>query len=712
MKRARTGVFLCQGGRQRAESPEYKRLRCTAEAAAGGGPVYEITQACQAEGAAAVVRLAREHRLDSFILGACPLATSGGPLQRELIQAGLDPGVVQVLDLCRKPEEGLGECRVVDDGHKALGQALAAQARFQPLQRQLREVCTTVLVLGQGLVALQAARDLARSGYPVILLSPGKRLAPPQPLLGPGAAARAAQLLSELEGLEQVEIIRRGRLLFLGGSAGDFQARLLDGQGGRHRRRLGAVLVAQGPPLTLNRGDLGLEPGPRVKSLAELVSLAGAPEHLRRVAGSDSPRVALVLGLGRESDPLQLGAACSTGLELIREHGARVALLAGNLKVAAPELEALSQELRSQGAPLFKLETGALRGQAGEQGVRLAFHEDILDQDLELEFDLVALDQVPAGDDDYRSLARALGLALQEDGYLQSRAVNALPIDSRRAGVFLLGPARGPYHLDSGLDQVREAVGRVRRLLAGGELWLEADRVRVDRKRCTICLTCVRVCPRGAMRFRERRPYYNPLACTGCGTCAAECPMDAIQLLNLEDGRFQAEIQAAVGGVSPGLALETGRELAVFACANSAGRALAAARLAGRSWPAGARLIQVPCAGKIDPLYLLDALRRGFDRVLVLSCHQDACYSLEGSSWLRWRVEHLKRLLAEADYDPGRIQLEGVAPAMAGEVMDLVEDALGKTREQEASPLKAGARVRDLLVRFTVSMDADYTIRA
>ncbi len=712
MKQARTGVFLCQGGRKRAESPEYKRLRCTAEAAAGDGPVYEITQACQAEGAAAVVRLAREHELDSFILGACPLATSGGPLQRELIQAGLDPGAVQVLDLCRKPQEGLGECLVVDDGPKALGQALAAQARFQPLERRLKEVCTTVLVLGQGLLALEAARDLARSGYPVILLVPGKRLAPPQPLLGPRAAVRAAELARELEGREQVEIMTRGQLLSLAGSAGDFQARLLDGQGGRHRRRLGAVLVAQGPPLELNQEGLGLEPGPRVKSLAELVSLAGAPEHLRQVTGSDAPRIALVLGLARESGPLELRAACRIGLELVRERGAEVALLVGNLKVAAPDLEMLSQELRSQGAPLFKLEAGGLRGQAGVDGVKLAFHEDILDRDLELHFDLVALDQMAAPDDDYRRLARALGLVVQGDGCLQPEALNALPTGSRRAGVFLLGPARGLYDLDSGLDQVREAVGRVRRLLRGGEVWLEADRVRVDRKRCTICLTCVRVCPQGAMRFRERRPFYNPLACTGCGTCAAECPMDAIQLVNLDDDRFLAEIEAAVTGVSPGLTLETGRELAVFACANSAGRALSAARLAGRSWPAGARLIQVPCAGKIDPLYLLDALRQGFDQVLVLSCHQDACYSLEGSSWLRWRVEHLGRLLAEAGYDPGRIQLEGVAPAMAEEVMDLVEQALQKTREQEPSPLKAGARVRDLLERFTVSMDADYTIRA
>jgi len=300
---------------------------------------------------------------------------------------------------------------------------------------------------------------------------------------------------------------------------------------------------------------------------------------------------------------------------------------------------------------------------------------------------------------------------VQGDGSLQPQAVNALPTGSRRAGVFLLGPARGGYDLETLDDQVREAVSGVRRLLGRGEVWLEADRVRVDRKRCTICLTCVRVCPQGAMRFRERRPYYNPLACTGCGTCAAECPMDAIQLVNLDDDRFRAEIQAAVSKVSPGLAPESGRELAVFACANSAGRALAAARLAGRSWPAGARLIQVPCAGKIDPLYLLDALRQGFDRVLVLSCHQDACYSLEGSSWLNWRVEHLQRLLAEAGYDAERLQVEGVAPGMGSEVMDLVEQALRETREQEPSPLKAGARVRELLERFTVSMDNDYTIR-
>ena len=100
---ARVGVFLCQGGHGRAESLDYKRLRWAAQTDGVHG-VYEITQACQDSGAEAMARLAREHGLDSILLGACPLAGSSGPWRRVLKQLGLDSGLVGTVDLCRKPE--------------------------------------------------------------------------------------------------------------------------------------------------------------------------------------------------------------------------------------------------------------------------------------------------------------------------------------------------------------------------------------------------------------------------------------------------------------------------------------------------------------------------------------------------------------------------------------------------------------------------------
>ena len=112
--------------------------------------------------------------------------------------------------------------------------------------------------------------------------------------------------------------------------------------------------------------------------------------------------------------------------------------------------------------------------------------------------------------------------------------------------MFLVGAARGNSDLNGQVEEVTDAVLSIRNLLRHGTVEAPAGRVTVDRKKCTICLTCVRVCPQKAMEWHFRRPWANPLACTGCGTCASECPMNAIQLLNEEDDRYKAEITAAV----------------------------------------------------------------------------------------------------------------------------------------------------------------------
>lgn len=706
---SRHGVFLCQGGQGGQESLDFKRLRWTAEAR--GVPVFEVTQACAQEGAAAVARLAGQWGMESFILGACPLAGQGAPLAGELWRAGLQPGMVQHLDLCQKALGQAGQCQVLEGGALALEQALVAQAAQPRLESRVVEIARRVLVLGSGLLALKATHGLLADGHQVLLLTPGRRLAPPEPLWGPEARLEATALARELEASERLEVVPRGELLRLAGTAGGFTATVLDRQRRRWSRRVGAVVVSQGPPLALNHGGTGLVPGPRVISLADLILWLSSPEHFRKkLPQAGSPRVGLAVGLGQEASPLSLRAACLAARGLVSDLGAEVTLLTGQAKMAAPDLEELSQEVRGLGVVFVKFSQAAVQASPRPDGLDLGYFEEILRRRVSQELDLLAVDEAPAPDRAWRNLARVLGLAVAGDGSLQPDQVNALPTASGRAGVFLLGPASGAWDLPAALDQVGQALAGVARLLGQGQARVEEGRVRIDRRRCAICLTCVRVCPRQAMGRADRRPAANPLACTACGTCASECPMEAIQIAGQDDQRYTAEISAAVSKSPSGLLAPQEQELLVFACANSAGPALAAARLAGQPWPPGLRLVRVPCAGKVDAAYVLWAFQQGLDGVMVLGCYEDACHSLTGSTWAAYRSGHLSRLLAEAGCDPRRLLSAGVAPAMHARVMDLVEQARRQVEELGPNPLKTQARVRDFLSRFTVRIDETYAI--
>ena len=76
-----------------------------------------------------------------------------------------------------------------------------------------------------------------------------------------------------------------------------------------------------------------------------------------------------------------------------------------------------------------------------------------------------------------------------------------------------------------------------------------------------------------------------------------------------------------------------------------------------RAWVEGVQIIETPCSGKVDPIYLLKAFEKGADAVVVLACDQRLCSTIEGAKRIHKRVERTQRLLAEAGIEPGRLVL-------------------------------------------------------
>ena len=54
----------------------------------------------------------------------------------------------------------------------------------------------------------------------------------------------------------------------------------------------------------------------------------------------------------------------------------------------------------------------------------------------------------------------------------------------------------------------------------------------LDLDKCTVCLTCVMLCPDGAIRLRPElgKIEFDFSFCKGCGICANECPTKAITM--------------------------------------------------------------------------------------------------------------------------------------------------------------------------------------
>ncbi|NVM27677.1 MAG: hydrogenase iron-sulfur subunit [Candidatus Helarchaeota archaeon] len=103
----------------------------------------------------------------------------------------------------------------------------------------------------------------------------------------------------------------------------------------------------------------------------------------------------------------------------------------------------------------------------------------------------------------------------------------------------------------------------------------------------------------------------------------------------------------------------------------------AAADLAGVSrfqYPTNIRIIRMMCSGRIQPVLILDAFRRGSDGVLVCGCHIGDCHYISGNEKAEERIEQTKKLLSLLGIEPERLRLEWASAAEGAKFAKIVED--------------------------------------
>ncbi len=111
-----------------------------------------------------------------------------------------------------------------------------------------------------------------------------------------------------------------------------------------------------------------------------------------------------------------------------------------------------------------------------------------------------------------------------------------------------------------------------------------------------------------------------------------------------------------------------------------------AADLAGTSrihYAPNMRPIRVMCSGRVDPQFVLKALREGADGVMIAGCHPGECHYVEGNIKTLRRYHLLKNLLRQWGIEDERFQLvwasasEGIVLAEAVNRMTEQVRALG-----------------------------------
>ena len=128
-------------------------------------------------------------------------------------------------------------------------------------------------------------------------------------------------------------------------------------------------------------------------------------------------------------------------------------------------------------------------------------------------------------------------------------------------------------------------------------------------------------------------------------------------------------------------------ELLIFCCNWCS---YAGADLAGVSrfqYPPNMRIIRVMCSGRVDPTFVLKALKDGADGVLITGCHIGDCHYISGNEYTRDRFKNLHEIIIkQLGIDGRRVRLEWVSASEGRRFADLITEFTNQIKE--LGPLK------------------------
>jgi len=514
----------------------------------------------------------KETRIDRLVIvGASPKVYEAS-FRRVRETGRLNPYMILVANVREQVLWAICDTEQAKQKAKALvAETVRRAGCLQPIGREKTDVSRHVAVIGDGVVAMKAALGLADAKIPVTLVTDSHPIGEDMTELGHFHQGPAdprgwwGEMVERVKSHPELELKTSTDLRDFEGSFGDFQLTIETPGGTLETIRTSAVILAMGYESAPQREAIfGSDRFVPLSQVATMLETDRPGQVDRKPAAFRT--VGFVLDLVNEAFPIDSANAIRHAISLRRDHDCSVYVLCRDVKVSLQGVEAQYRRAREVGVvfikyddpPRFSFVNGQINMDVKDVSSRMRGDE----YTLSICADRVVLNERFLSSKRSQTLAKALGVPLDREGYAMVDNPQFGPVKASRRGVFVVGGCRYPQPMEEALTEAEAAVLEAKQLVSRKEFGYDLAVAEVDPAKCALCLTCARVCPHSAItidRYAEKNIYATdgygremtwdaarvlPVQCYGRGICVGSCPTKAIDLKHQTDHEISVHLTA------------------------------------------------------------------------------------------------------------------------------------------------------------------------
>ncbi len=506
------------------------------------------------------------------------------------------------------------------------------------------QISNRALILGGDEYGIQIADLLKRNGFEATIFVGFRDAHPSSPTLD----------------------VIKGKIEKITGFIGDFNVAIRTSTD-LHEIRFGFIIAAQPAHRRSKTSSFGAAGLNKVYNLSEFKQFLDSSGRSLLNNDRNWRHIAFFFDLKGSSEVSQFDILLSVLDRLEMLDQVQSYIFTRNVKVASGGLEARYRYHRQHGVVFFKFDETEPRIVQDGKNLIIEFVEPLLREEMELTPDIIVIDEILSPADSLEPILNLIPSAHVSAPYLQPESTRFNGVETQKAGIYAVGPARGAFDQESLKADVEAVMISLFKAMPQLSDFTPKLVAHVDHDKCTFCLTCVRLCPHGAIGFHSR-PEVDPLSCKACGVCVVECPMGAIEMRCGDVVPPTTEKPLLYGAGFKG----HGR-IKLFLCARSG---LQAASRINSSLLSDVEICELTCAGSLSPNFLLKCFRDGVAGIIVAGCFKGNCASIYGSTLADERVAQVSRTLEQAGIDPKRLEFVYVA----GNTPSLIVEAIFKVK--------------------------------